>query len=121
LFLSADLYGQQQLSGNTSSKYLNIPIGSRSRLKLVTSCQRYYLGNELVNILPRDLKAGKNELQVLPDITIAEIFLNQGTRYIVKNILTKSDNGVEFIASGKNAAFMEVKALGMKSVWNNPK
>ena len=40
----------------------------------------------------------------------------------MKNILTKkSDNGVKFIASGKNAAFIEVKAFEMKSVWYNPK
>jgi len=43
-------------------------------------------------------------------------------RHIMKNILKKkSDNGVEFIASGKIAAFIEVKAFEMKSVWNNPK
>jgi len=77
LFLSADLYGQQQLSGNTSSKYLNFPIGSRSRWKPVTIYRKYYLENELVNILPRDLKAGKNELRVLLDMTIADIFFNQ--------------------------------------------
>jgi len=40
LFLSANLYGQQPLSLKVPIKYLNIPIGSRSRLKLVTSYQQ---------------------------------------------------------------------------------
>lgn len=81
-----------------------------------------YKGNELVNIPGNELPVGSNEMELLIDKTSAEIFINNGTRYIVRNLLpARNDSGLEFSSELYGPAIQQMEVYEMKSIWNNNK
>lgn len=78
-----------------------------------------YKGNELVNISASELPAGSNEMELLLDKTSAEIFINNGARYIVRNLLpAKNDRGLEFSSELYGPTIQQLEVYEMKSIWN---
>ncbi len=48
-----------------------------------------YQGNEILDIPAHDLPHGENDIEILIDKTVAEIFINKGNRYIIKQLMPK--------------------------------
>ena len=84
-------------------------------------CLRYQ-GNEIVNLLPTDLNPGENEMEILIDKTVAEIFLNNGDRYVIRQLLPKRNNkSLEFDSESYGPFLNMIDVYEMKSIWDNDK
>ena len=82
-------------------------------------CLRYQ-GNEIVNLLPADLSPGENEMEILIDKTVAEIFLNNGDRYIIRQLLPGRNNkSLEFDSEKYGPFLKSMEVYEMKSMWDN--
>jgi fructan beta-fructosidase len=89
-----------------------LPEGNRLSLR--------YQGNEILNLTAQSVPAGENEIEILIDKTVAEIFINQGARYIIRQLLPKrNDNGVEFDEEKYGPVLHDMQVYEMKSIWNN--
>ena len=81
-----------------------------------------YGGNEIVILSSREFSPDENEIEILLDKTVAEIFLNKGERYIVKQLSTKAnDNSLEFNSEKYGPALTSLEVYEMKSIWNTNK
>jgi fructan beta-fructosidase len=80
-----------------------------------------YQGNTLLELSSRELVAGGSSvesLEVLIDKTVAEIFLNDGERYIVKQLEPGSNSkGLEFDGTDYGASIRSLDVYEMRSVW----
>jgi len=78
----------------------------------------YYQGKELITVSSDDLLQGENFMEILIDKSIAEIFINHGTRYIVKQLNpSKNKDGLVF-ESDKDGPFLnQLEVFEMKSIW----
>ena len=90
-----------------------LPHGNVLRLR--------YQGNTLVELTSRELVAGgsaSESLEILIDKTVAEIFLNDGERYIVKQLEPATNNkGLEFDGTDYGASIQSLDVYEMRSVW----
>ena len=78
-----------------------------------------YHGNEILNLAANEFSTGENEIEILVDKTVAEIFINKGERYINKKLLTKTnDNGLEFDSEKYGPSLKSLEVYEMKSIWN---
>ena len=81
-----------------------------------------FKGNELVNIPGTDLTTSSNEIELLIDKTSAEIFINNGAKYIVRNLLhARNENGLEFSSELYGPAIEQLEVYELKSIWNTNK
>ncbi|MFI5193420.1 MAG: glycoside hydrolase family 32 protein [Chitinophagales bacterium] len=81
-------------------------------------CLRYQ-GNEILSLSSKDLIPGENELELLIDKTVAEIFLNQGSRYIVKNLVSpRNDHSLEFDSEKYGPSVNRLQVFELKSIWD---
>jgi fructan beta-fructosidase len=77
-----------------------------------------YQGNEILNLFSSDLPAGENEMEILIDKTVAEIFINKGERYIIRQLLPKrNDNSLEFDSGKYGPYLVNLKVYEMRSIW----
>lgn len=77
-----------------------------------------YNGNEVINLGVNDLSSGENSIEILIDKTVAEVFLNQGQRYIVISLPPNLNlNGLEFYSEKCGPFFKELEVHKMKSMW----
>jgi fructan beta-fructosidase len=77
-----------------------------------------YQGNALLDLASTDLRSGANEIEILLDKTVAEIFINKGERYIVHQLPPKAnDNGLEFDGEKYGPAIQSLQVYEMKSIW----
>ncbi len=77
-----------------------------------------YGGNEILNLSSQECKAGENEIEMLIDKTVLEIFLNKGERYITKKLLPVSNSSsLEFDSEKYGPAIHSLEVYEMKSVW----
>jgi fructan beta-fructosidase len=84
-----------------------LPHGNVLRLR--------YQGNALVDLSSYDVTS----LEILIDKTVAEIFLNDGQRYIVKQLEPATNNkGLEFDGTDYGASIHSLDVYEMQSVWN---
>jgi sucrose-6-phosphate hydrolase SacC (GH32 family) len=79
----------------------------------------YFQGSELVNLSSYELPRGKNTMEILIDRSVAEIFVNNGERYIVKYLRgEKPQDGLHF-ESDRYGPFINSMALyTLKSIWD---
>ena len=77
----------------------------------------YYQGKELVSIPSGDLPQGENSMEILIDKTVAEIFVNHGDRYIVKQLTTGNNDGLVFESDKYGPFFKSMEVGEMKSIW----
>lgn len=83
------------------------------------SLRLYFQGKELINLSSYDLPKAENEIEILIDKSIAEIFINNGAKYIVKQIDSVNKNDGLHFESDKYGPFInELEVFEMKSIWN---
>jgi fructan beta-fructosidase len=79
-----------------------------------------YEGNTIAAINSAELENGRGSLEVLIDKAVAEIFVDGGARYIVREIPTTPGAGLEF-GLGKDASAIDrLEISPMKSIWAAP-
>ena len=80
-----------------------------------------YRGKTIATIDSAELENGRGSLEVLIDKAVAEIFVDAGARYIVREIpITTGDHGLE-LGLGKNmSAINRLEICQMKSMWKTP-
>jgi fructan beta-fructosidase len=77
-----------------------------------------YQGSTIATIHSAELNNGRGSLEILIDKAVAEIFVDGGTRYIVREVpATTGDHGLE-LGMGKNtSAINRLEIYQMKSIW----
>jgi fructan beta-fructosidase len=81
-------------------------------------------GNPLATIHPSDLEGKPGSLRILLDKGVAEIFLNQGTRYIVRELPTTprdpqtTSGGLTLKPGSGSASIANLKIYPLDSIWN---
>ena len=79
-----------------------------------------YHGDEFLNLSSDDLQKGENTLELLIDKTVAEIFINHGKHYIVRNINKHRNNDGLIINSERYGPVINhMQVYEMKSIWNS--
>jgi sucrose-6-phosphate hydrolase SacC (GH32 family) len=77
-----------------------------------------YQGNTLATINSAELENGRGSLEVLIDKAVAEIFVDGGARYIVREIpTTTGGHGLEFGLGKNTSAINRLEICQMKSMW----
>jgi len=79
-----------------------------------------YHGNTIAAINSVELENGRGSLEVLIDKAVAEIFVDGGTRYIVREIPTTTGGGLEFGLGKNTSAVDRLEIFPMKSMWAPP-
>jgi fructan beta-fructosidase len=91
---------------------ITLPTGNDLHLR--------YQGNAILDLAATDLRPGENEIEILLDKTVAEIFINKGERYIIHQLPPKTnDNGLEFDGEKYGPAIRSLQVYEMKSIWND--
>jgi len=89
---------------------VTLPAGNNLHLR--------YQGNALLDLAATDLPPGANEIEILLDKTVAEIFINKGQRYIILQLPPKTnDNSLEFDGEKYGPAILSLQVYEMKSIW----
>jgi fructan beta-fructosidase len=77
-----------------------------------------YQGNEILDLAPADVDAGVNELEILIDKTVVEVFLNEGERYIIHQLMPAvNGKGLEFDSQEYGPDLQSVQVYPLQSVW----
>jgi fructan beta-fructosidase len=77
-----------------------------------------YGGNTLAAIKVSDLEHGRGEVEVLIDRCVAEIFVDGGARYIVREIAHSSgSHGLELRLAQQTSIINQLETYEMKSMW----
>jgi sucrose-6-phosphate hydrolase SacC (GH32 family) len=76
-----------------------------------------YQGNTLAAINYQELENGQSSLEVLIDKAVAEIFVDGGARYIVREIPTTTGGGLEFGLEKNTSMINRLEIFPMKSMW----
>jgi fructan beta-fructosidase len=90
---------------------LQVRLGREDQLTL------RYDGVPLSTIQAADLENGGAMVELLLDNSIAEIFVNQGTRYIVKEIRTTAHGRLECTVGPNTTSIDHLEIYRMKSIW----
>ena len=123
--LHEDEHNWHNLSAQQANQKLNevepgpLQINMKFRLDAGNKMEIRYQGNEILNLTSTDFPNGENQMEILIDKTVAEIFINNGERYIIRKLLPKrNDNSLEF-DSEKYGPFLEsLIVFRLKSIWN---
>jgi fructan beta-fructosidase len=90
---------------------MNISLPKDGRLAL------QYQGTDLVGLSSADFDGGRGSVEVLIDKAVAEVFVNGGRRYVVRELPASNDrSGLSVHAEG-SAAVDRVDVYEMKSMW----
>lgn len=77
-----------------------------------------YQGNSLATIQYGDLEDGRGSLEILIDTCVAEIFVDGGKRYIIREIpSTASSQGLEFKSERTGGILNSLEVYEMQSMW----
>jgi sucrose-6-phosphate hydrolase SacC (GH32 family) len=79
-----------------------------------------YQGNTIAAINYQELENGTGSLDVLIDKAVAEIFVDGGARYIVRELPTTSGGGLAFGLGKNTSAINRLEIFPMKSMWKTP-
>jgi fructan beta-fructosidase len=78
-----------------------------------------YEGTNLATIHSRDLEEGHGSIELLIDKSVAEIFVDGGKRYIVREIpASTSTLGLTLSSGGSENILTSLQVYEMKSMWN---
>ena len=81
-----------------------------------------YQGNEILSLSDQNIKAGDNDLEILIDKTVVEVFINNGEHYIVNNLpAKKNETGFEFNTDDTSSIFKTLQVYEMSSMWGGDK
>ena len=79
-----------------------------------------YHGNTIATIHSADFDSGSGLIEILIDRGIAEIFVNNGARYIATPILANTGcSGLELASRNNTKAINSIEIWRMKSIWAN--
>jgi fructan beta-fructosidase len=77
-----------------------------------------YQGKPIAVIHSADLENGSGPIEILIDKAVAEIFVNNGSRYITTQIPTGAgSHGLEFASGNQSAVIDKLEISTMKSMW----
>ena len=77
-----------------------------------------YQGTDLVTLHSGDLTGGQGSVEVLIDKAVAEIFINGGRRYIIRELPASNDpSGLSIHAEGTAGTLNRVEVYELKSMW----
>ena len=95
------------------------PIDMRLKVNLAKGDELTlgYQGNTIAAISSAELENGRGSLDVLIDKGVAEIFVDGGARYIVREIPTTPGASVEFGLQDNARAIDRLEIFPMKSMW----
>ena len=117
-------YHWQQLSAKQANEKLSPikpgPLHARLTVTLSAGhvCVLRYQGNEFLRLLPKDLPEGIHFLDILIDKTVAEIFIDHGERYLLRQLpASLNDNGLEFDSPVYGPEIQELELFTMQSIW----
>jgi fructan beta-fructosidase len=77
-----------------------------------------YNGVPLATIEAADLDNNTGPVEVLIDNSVAEIFVNQGTRYIVSELHAAAGAALQFATETPNSTVSQLYIYPMKSIWH---
>lgn len=81
-----------------------------------------YGGNEIMSLSSQEFSPETNEIEILIDKTVAEIFVNKGEHYITKKLLpATNNNSLEFDSEKYVPSLNSLEVYEMKSIWNQDK
>lgn len=92
---------------------MNIALQPGSDLRL------RYQGNEILHIPADELSGPENKIEILIDKTVAEIFVNYGRRYIIKQLMppVRPGDGMVFESFQYGPKINSLEVYEMKSIW----
>jgi sucrose-6-phosphate hydrolase SacC (GH32 family) len=76
-----------------------------------------YNGNTLASVDYQQLDQGSGSLEILIDRAVAEIFVDEGARYIVREIPNTPGSGLEFGTEKNTSVINRLEVYPMKSMW----
>jgi sucrose-6-phosphate hydrolase SacC (GH32 family) len=77
-----------------------------------------YAGNTLTTIQSADFENGRGQVEILIDKCVAEIFVDGGARYIVREIAqTAGGRGLELSLGQKTSIVNHLEIFRMNSIW----
>ncbi len=77
-----------------------------------------YQGTDLVTLNSGDLKDGQGSVEVLIDKAVAEVFINGGRRYIVRELPASNDpGGLRLRNEGTAGTLNRLEVYELKSMW----
>jgi sucrose-6-phosphate hydrolase SacC (GH32 family) len=78
-----------------------------------------YQGNEFLDLSSNDLQDGENTMEILIDKIVAEIFINNGMRYMLRKLAPgRNDNGLVFNPERYGPYIHHLELFEMKSMWD---
>jgi fructan beta-fructosidase len=96
------------------------PLDVRLQVSLAVgdALQLSFHGSNLATIPASDLESGRGQVEVLLDKGIAEIFVNNGARYITREITTSANgSGLELDLKQPGSAVDALEVYRMESMW----
>jgi fructan beta-fructosidase len=79
-----------------------------------------YQGTDLVTLHPADFPEGHGSVQLLIDKAVAEVFINGGRRYIVRELpASVSRTGLACELEGAGTTLDHLKIYDLKSIWED--
>jgi fructan beta-fructosidase len=99
------------------SGFLHVKL--HATLKTGAELRIRYQGTELTSIQFGDLEDGRVSLELLIDKSVAEIFVNDGARYIIRELpVATTAHGLEVETGLPGTILDTVEAFELKSMWN---
>ncbi|WP_158275330.1 glycoside hydrolase family 32 protein [Pedobacter sp. HMWF019] len=78
----------------------------------------FYQGREIVNLMAKDFPKLENDIDILIDKTVMEVFINDGVHYIVRKLdQTANMTALRFQADDASMMIKNLKVHQMKSIW----
>ena len=113
--LSAEAINQQLLTVSSGPLHVKTQVSLQPHDVLTMK----YGKEDLVALKPEDLPNGHGSVELLIDKFVAEIFVDGGRRYIVKQLSgDPADGGLSFHGAETAETLNRVELYEMKSMWN---
>ncbi|MFC5861599.1 glycoside hydrolase family 32 protein [Acidicapsa dinghuensis] len=91
---------------------LNVALATNDALSI------RYNGNPIATIQSEELQSGSGSIEILIDKGVAEIFVDQGARYLVRELSTGTcAHGLELAAGSDTTQINRLQISEMKSMW----
>jgi sucrose-6-phosphate hydrolase SacC (GH32 family) len=93
---------------------LTVQLEPRDQLEIL------YGDKSLASVKAEDLIEGRGAVQVLIDKSVAEVFVNGGTRYVLCDLSSlPSDKGLEVKLGNNKSSFRQFEVFEMRSMWRS--
>ena len=77
-----------------------------------------YQGTDLITLHSGDLKDGQGSMELLIDKAVAEVFINGGRRYIVRELPASNDpTGLRLHSEGTSGTLNRLEVYELRSMW----